>query len=66
MESIAYYKEKVEQGEMTPTEALNKVLFLFSVSNQKELLITYEKWRNESEINELWTYSRTVDEFLGN
>ena len=26
-------------------------------SRQRELLITYEKWRNESEINELWTYS---------
>lgn len=66
MESIAYYKEKVEQGEITPTEALNQVLFLFSVSNQRELLIAYEKWRSESEINELWTYSHMVDKFLGN
>lgn len=66
MEAIAYYKDKVEKGEMTPTEALNQVLFLFSVSNQRELLIAYERWRSESEINELWTYSHTVDRFLGN
>lgn len=66
MESIAYYKEKVEKGEMTPMEALNQVLFLFSFSNRRELLITYEKWRSESEVNELWSYSHTVDKFLGN
>lgn len=66
MESIAYYKEKVETGEMTPIEALNQVLFLFSNSNKRELLIAYEKWRSESGINEFWTYSHTVDKFLGN
>ena len=65
MKSTAYYKEKVESGEMTPLEALNQVLFLFSIT-KKELLIEYEIWRSESEINDLWTYSHKVDRFLGN
>jgi len=49
---------KVESGHLEPKEAVDELLVLFDVSQQRELLKAYTKWlndkiRDENELDEL-------------